>query len=307
MLKRLSSYTFALLGVFILISSCKKEYESIENIDDAKIQQYISTNKITATKNDKGIYTQIVSQGTGDLYQNTDSVLYRITIKSITAGTLYYADSQNGNASSLVAYTGSIVIPLQSLSISVPALREAILALRPGGVAKLLIPSNLAYGKNGYDVANVISIPSNEPLEVTITTLSDKSQSALDDKLIQAYIAKNKLTMTKDPSGVYYSIATRGVGSVVINKGTTISANYTARLLDGTVATSVTDGTYSGVTLVTSGQPAGWTKIIPMVTAGGKVRMIIPSTLAYGNSYSSAITGNAVLDYDVEILTAINQ
>ena len=307
MLKRLSSYTFALLAVFVLISSCKKEYESIEDIDDTEIQQYLSANKITATKDDKGIYTQIVSQGTGDTYKNTDSVLYHWSIKSITTGSVYYIDSQVANTASIVAYTNSITIPRQSITIDLPAFRAAILSLKPGGVAKLFVPSNRGYGKNGYDVADVISIPGNEPLEITISTLSDRSQSALDEKLIQAYIAKNKLTMTRDASGVYYSIATRGVGSVVINKGTTISANYIVRLLDGTVATSVTDGTFSGVTLATSGQPEGWLKVIPMVTAGGKVRMIIPSTLAYGNSYSSTITGNAVLDFDVEVLTAINQ
>ncbi|RZM27913.1 MAG: hypothetical protein EOO88_10970 [Pedobacter sp.] len=305
MLKRLSSYTFALLAVFVLISSCKKEYESIENIDDTKIQQYISANKITATKNDKGIYTQIVSQGTGDNYKNTDSVYYHWTIKSLTSGTLYYADSQNGNTAGIVAYTNSVTIPLQNVTIDVPAFRDAILALKPGGVAKLFVPSNRAYGKNGYDVAGVINVPGNEPLEITITTLTDKSQSTLDEKLILAFIAKNKLNMLRDPSGVYYTIITPGVGSVVINKGTTLSANYTIRLLDGTVAESVTNGSFTDATL--SGLIDGWKKIIPKITAGGKVRMLIPSGLAYGNSYSPSLTANAILDYDVEILTAVNQ
>ena len=305
MLKKLSLYTFALLSVIILISSCKKEYESIENIDDAKIQQYITANKITATKNDKGIYTQIVSQGTGDLYKNTDSVLYRLTVKSVNNGTVYYTGSANGNFANIVAYTESFIIPLQNTALSLPAFREALLTLKPGGVFKLFVPSNLAYGKNGIEVANVISIPSNEPLEISVTTLADKSQAALDDRLIQAFIAKNNLTMTKDPSGVYYNIVTRGVGSVIINKGTTFSANYVARLLDGSVAQSITDGTFTSQTL--SGLIVGWQKIIPKLTAGGKVRMLIPSGLAYGDSYSATLPGNAILDYDVEILTAVNQ
>ena len=305
MLKKLSLYTFALLSVIILISSCKKEYESIENIDDAKIQQYITANKITATKNDKGIYTQIVSQGTGDLYKNTDSVLYRLTVKSVNNGTVYYTGSVNGNFANIVAYTESFIIPLQNTALSLPAFREALLTLKPGGVFKLFVPSNLAYGKNGIEVADVISIPSNEPLEISITTLADKSQAALDDRLIQAFIAKNNLTMTKDPSGIYYNIVTRGVGSVIINKGTTFSANYVIRLLDGNVAQSITDGTFTSQVL--EGKIIGWQKIIPKLTAGGKVRMLIPSELAYGDSYSATLPGNAILDYDVEILTAVNQ
>jgi FKBP-type peptidyl-prolyl cis-trans isomerase FkpA len=46
MLKKITSYTFLLVGL-ILLNSCKKEYESIQSIDDTKIKDYISSNNIT--------------------------------------------------------------------------------------------------------------------------------------------------------------------------------------------------------------------------------------------------------------------
>ncbi len=39
MLNRISSYTLVVLGLIIL-NSCKKEYETVQSIDDRKIEEY---------------------------------------------------------------------------------------------------------------------------------------------------------------------------------------------------------------------------------------------------------------------------
>jgi FKBP-type peptidyl-prolyl cis-trans isomerase FkpA len=290
MIKKLSSYTFALLGLILLFSACKKEYESIQNTDDAKLQQYISSNHLQVTKDSTGFYYQTITPGIGDNFTDKDSVLYNVVVKSVTNGTEYYnTAAYSANFGTLVGYTGTFVTQ------SIPAIRTAILATKPGGTTIVLLPSYLAFGKNGLKNINV---PSNEPVQLTITTYREKSQSALDNRIIQEFITRNSLTAMKDSSGVYYNISVAGTGSDVINKSSTIKAKYTGRLLSGTVFDSSTDGTF---TTLVSGVIPGWGKVLPKLTKGSKVRMFIPSRLGYGTAANGSIPANSVLDFDLEV------
>jgi FKBP-type peptidyl-prolyl cis-trans isomerase FkpA len=290
MIKKLSTYTFALLGMILLFSACKKEYESIQSTDDAKLKQYISSNHLQVVADSTGFYYSVVTPGTGANFIDKDSVLYNVVVKSITNGTEYYnTATYSANFGTLVGYTGTFVTQ------TIPAIRTAILALKPGGTAKVLLPSYLAFGKNGLSNINV---PSNEPVELTIVTYPERTQAALDNKRIQDFITRNSLTMTKDSSGVYYNILAPGTGTEVINKSSTIKAKYTGRLLSGTVFDSSTDGTF---TSSLSSLIQGWQKVVPKVKDGGKLRMLIPSGLGYGTTASGTIPANSVLDFDLEV------
>jgi FKBP-type peptidyl-prolyl cis-trans isomerase FkpA len=290
MIKKLSAYTFALLGLIILFSACKKDYESIQSTDDAKLKQYISSNHLEVTADSTGFYYAVVTPGTGAKFTDKDSVLYNVLVKSITNGTEYYnTATYSANFGTLVGYTGTFVTQ------SIPAIRTAILALSRGGTAKVLLPSYLAFGKNGLTNINV---PSNEPVELTITTYPERTQMALDNRLIKEFLTRNSLTATKDSSGVYYNISTPGTGTDVINRSSTIKAKYTGRLLNGTVFDSSTDGTF---TSVLGNLIQGWQKVLPKIKKGGKVRMFIPSGLGYGTAASGTIPANSVLDFDMEV------
>ncbi|MDB5020823.1 MAG: hypothetical protein JWQ28_1950 [Pedobacter sp.] len=290
MIKKLSTYTFALLALIVLFSACKKEYESIQNIDDVKLKQYISSNHLTVTKDSTGFYYAVVTPGTGANFIDKDSVLYNVVVKSITNGTVYYNTTTfSSNFGTLVGYSGTFVTQ------TIPAIRTAILAISPGGTAKVLLPSYLAFGKNGLSNINV---PSNEPVELTIVTYPERSQAALDNRLIQEFLTKNSLTATKDSSGVYYNILAPGTGTEVINKSSTIKAKYTGRLLNGTVFDSSTDGTFSQPL---GGLIPGWQKVVPKIRKGGKLRMFIPSGLGYGSTASEKVPSNSILDFDLEV------
>jgi FKBP-type peptidyl-prolyl cis-trans isomerase FkpA len=290
MIKKLSTYTFALLAMIMLFSACKKQYESIQNTDDTKLQRYISSNHLQVTKDSTGYYYSVVTPGTGANFLDKDSVLYNVVVKSITNGTEYYnTATYAANFGTLVGYSGTFVTQ------SIPAIRTAILALKPGGTAKVLLPSYLAFGKNGLSNINV---PSNEPVELTIITYPERSQAALDNRIIQEFLTRNSLTASKDSSGVYYNISTPGTGTEVINRSSTIKAKYTGRLLNGTVFDSSTDGTF---TSSLGSLIPGWQKVVPKLKNGGKIRMLIPSGLGYGTSASGKIPANSVLDFDIEV------
>lgn len=297
MLKKLSAYTLALLGLTFIFSSCKKDYESIQSIDTQKISDYISANSLAGMVADSaktGYYYQIVTQGTtGNFLKNTDSILYDGVVKGMENQTTYFSTTATANLGTYVGYTN--YLGYNSVSYSIPAIREVMHKLKRGGTARILLPSYLAFGKNGAG-----SIPSNENIDLTITTYPDTTQAQLDDRLIQKFISSKGLSMVKDPSGVYYSISAAGSGTYPITSTATVEVSYTARLTDNTVVDSNTD-----LTIAINSAIKGWQTVIPgKLERGGKMRMLIPSALAYGTSGSgTAIPANAILDFDVEILS----
>lgn len=306
MLKKITSYTFLLVGL-ILLNSCKKEYESIQSIDDTKIKNYISSNNITDAVEDPdktGFYYQIKTQGTGELFKTTDSVLYSVSVKSLLNGTNYHTTSAISNLGTYVGYasTFSYVTTNGSVGIQLPSLRKVLQALKPGGIARILLPSYLAFGKNG---ATLLNVPSNENIEFTVTTYPEKSQRLLDDRRIREFLQSKGLTATKDPStGVYYSVIQAGTGTEVIDLTSTLKAKYTGRTFDGTSFDSNTDGTFSTTLLEVI---SGW-EVLTKFTKGAKVRLFIPSSEAYGTAGSSTgtIPPNACLDFDIEIVDVTN-
>ena len=296
MLKKITSYSVVLLGMIVVMSSCKKEYESIESTDQVKIADYLTKNNINATADPEGTgyYYQVLSQGTGSTtFSRTDSVLYAVSMKSLLNGTVYYTTPTNTNIGTRVGYTNSL------LGLNAPGIRKAILELKPGGTARVILPSHLAFGKNGNTSLN---IPSNEIIDVVITTYPETTQRSLDDRLIREFIAAKGLTATKVGSGVYYTVLTQGAGTAAIDMNSTIKAKYTGRYLDGTQFDSSTDGTFSFT--LTSLQ-ANW-DVLTKFTQGAKVRLFIPSSEAYGTAGSTGVLPNAILDFDIEIVEVTN-
>ncbi|WP_432711681.1 FKBP-type peptidyl-prolyl cis-trans isomerase [Pedobacter sp.] len=295
MLKKLTaSYALALFSFIVLLGSCTKDYEPIEASDETKLQQYIQSNKLTVEKDSTGFYYQVLKTGTGNNFTNKDSVLYHATIKSLLNGTTYYTDPANGNFGTYVGYANDFN------GYNIPAIRTAMLALKPGGSVRILLPSYLAFGRNGFATINV---PSNELIDLVITTMPEQKQSDLDDRLIREFItAKGITNAVKGPGGIYYVIIAPGDAASPINGGSTVTAKYTGRLLDGTVFDSSADGLSFSLT----GVIKGWTKTIPLINKGGKIRILVPSLEGYGTAGSSPIPGNAVLDFDIEVTAVSN-
>lgn len=291
MLKRLTaSYTLALLALIVVLGSCKKEYDSIRTTDDAQLKQYVQNSQLQFVADTSGFYYNVSNPATGDTFKNTDSVFYTVALKSLKNATVYFESPALGNLGTYVAYTNNF----NSL-INIPAIRTTMLALKLGGTGRILLPSYLAFGRNGY---SAYKIPSNELLELVVTTFPERSQAALDDTRIKAFIAAKNITgMVKHPSGVYYSIIKPGTGIDPINGGSNVTAIYEGRFLDG----KVFDASTTGVNFALNQVVPAWTKIVPLLRVGGKVRILAPSGQAYGTAGQNAIPPNTVLDFDIEV------
>jgi len=284
---------FSLLLATLLISACKKEYDSIETVDEAAIQAYLKANNLTGkmTRDSLGVYYQVLDAGSGSVIANRDSVLFTYEEKSITDATTFYSTSVNGNDGTYFGYMSGKFNG---------AWKTGLKGLKFGGKVRLLVPSRLAYGKNGNAGLNV---PSNAIIDTYITTSTYRKQWQWDDAKIQTYLASKNLTATKDASRVYYITTSPGTGTDAIDGSSTVVYKYTGRLLDGTVFDSSTDGTFS-VTL--TGVIEGWKSVVKKYTAGAKFRIFIPSDLAYGTASNGTIPPNAVLDFDIEIVSVTN-
>jgi len=283
--KNVIKYTFVVLGILVLFNSCKKEYESIQNIDDAKIQAYIKQNNIPAVKDPSGYYYQILDPGTGGPLLNKDSVFYNATVKSLT-GTVYYTPAAYTTEGDYLGY------------VTPTAYRNAMYAINRGGKVRVIVPSYLAFGKNGAGV-----VPPNEVITTDITVYNETTLWAVDDRTIREFLTAKGLTATKDPSRVYYNISQTGTGTVV-EPLSTLTIKYTGRLLNGTVFdqsidTALVQPLY---TLIT-----GWKKILVGKTKGTKLRIYVPSDLGYGKRTDMpGIPKNSILDFDIEIVDVTN-
>jgi len=289
----------------VLFSACQKEYESIETIDDAAIQAFVKASSVKYTKDTKGYYYSITNQGTGSAVKNSDSVFYSYKFKTLN-GQLLNQTSDFLILGNFLGYTDQFTIGGTNYLFT--PIREVLSKLNRGGTANLILPSNLAFGKNGLSAINV---GSNENILVELGIYTESKIHDINELEINNFIKANNLTAIKDPSRVRYIVTQQGTGATAINENSTVVYKYTGRLLNGTVFDSSTDGTFSstfaGITV------QGWKNIVPKFTAGAKFRMFIPSDLAYGQAGSQNLsTGvfiiprNAVLDFDIEIVSVTN-
>lgn len=128
------------------------------------------------------------------------------------------------------------------------------------------------------------------------------AQAVADDNAIKAYLAANtSITATKDASGIYYQIITPGTGANP-TLSSTVTVNYVGKLLDGS---QFDKG--NGTTYPLNGFIQGWQKGIPFLKPGGRMLLIVPSALAYGNSSPGAgIPANSVLVFTIDLLSFTN-
>lgn len=133
-----------------------------------------------------------------------------------------------------------------------------------------------------------------------------QAQNETDDKLLQEYFTKNSLNPTKTSSGLYYIMEKEGTGTNP-SRGQAVTVNYTGRTMDGKVFDSNTDPAMGHAqpftfTLGTREVIDGWDEGVALMKKGGKAKLFIPSSMAYGEmGREPMIPKNAILMFDVEV------
>lgn len=288
-MRKITTYIIALFSVLVIFSSCKKEYETTEDLDNSNIKAYKAAHSnLTFTDVDGYSYAITNAGVAGKDVVYADSVFYSYAFKSVT-GTVYNQTSDLMIPGSYLGYTDQFAVG--NAAYAFKPVREVLSKLKRGGKATLLLPSRMAFGKNG--LAN-FGIGSNETIVVELGLYTYEKKHEVDAYEIPTFISRNNLTFTTDAAtGIRYNVSAAGTGTVPIGDHSTLIVNYTGRYLDGTVFDAGT-----GASLRLDQLIKGWQLILPgKITAGGKIRIIIPSHLAYGVR---------PLDFDIEVTTVTN-
>ena len=118
-------------------------------------------------------------------------------------------------------------------------------------------------------------------------------------KFITGYLAKHKNAI-KTKSGLVYEMITEGKGKSPTATDT-VEVHYQGALIDGTVFDSSIERKQK-ISFPLNRVIPGWTEGLQKVKEGGKIKLIIPSDLAYGDAGSPPkIPGGATLVFEVEL------
>jgi FKBP-type peptidyl-prolyl cis-trans isomerase len=129
--------------------------------------------------------------------------------------------------------------------------------------------------------------------------IDSAAQTEKDKQQIFDSIAAGKLDTTGSINGVYYKILQEGSGDFV-NVNDTLTVNYKGSLMNGEIfdQTKEKPATFPLNRLI-----KGWQIGLTKCKKGGKMRLIIPSALAYSiRARAEKIPPNSILLFDIEVL-----
>lgn len=137
-------------------------------------------------------------------------------------------------------------------------------------------------------------------LSITLLILiapSCKKEDQLEKDIltIESYLAENNIEAIRHSSGLFYVIETAG-GTQKPGPNATVTVSYKGTFLNGNVFDQNQYVNFELPTLI-----EGWKIGIPLIGAGGKIKLFVPSTLAYGSSDRSGIPANSVLIFEITL------
>jgi FKBP-type peptidyl-prolyl cis-trans isomerase FkpA len=300
-----TTFTLLLFATIALVSCRKDNYgPTIKEYDEDQIKSYISTNGITGmTRDTSGMYYNIINPGTGPTIDYSDNISVVFSVRSVD-GKYISVDTISNHFQQFAGHITSIVNPI---GIGVQGVQSAIhnILKYRGGAMRLIVPSRLAYGTGGAGSGSSEltsgRIAGNQCLDYYIHVIDN--QAAYDNASIKRYLANNNLTsvMQYDPAGFWYQISEAGTGTVAITENSTIQMTYTATIFNGNIVDQYNNASnlqpFDVPDLIQGVQIA----LKKYATAGALLRIVMPSSLAYGKTGSGSVPPNSCFRFDVQV------
>jgi FKBP-type peptidyl-prolyl cis-trans isomerase FkpA len=122
---------------------------------------------------------------------------------------------------------------------------------------------------------------------------------ASEEAQMVAFAAAKGLSVTKHSSGIYYEIKNPGTGAApTVNS--MVAITYEGKLLNGNTFDKSVDPSKSKWKLADLIE--GWQIGLPLIKKGGEIKLIIPSSLAYGCNGAGSIPSNSVLYFEISLV-----
>ncbi len=124
--------------------------------------------------------------------------------------------------------------------------------------------------------------------------------AASESEQLSAFCNSHSINYTVDINGIYYQIIDQGSGASP-NINSLVTVAYTASTLDGNI---VEDNTGTPVISTLGDFIECWRIALPYIQKGGHIKLVTPSSLAYGCTgiKSKNIPPNAPLYYDIVLM-----
>jgi len=140
------------------------------------------------------------------------------------------------------------------------------------------------------------------PVVNLLSHIDSIEQLQLDNKLITQAITENKTDEKQEYNGIFYSMLKEGTGRQV-SVNDTVTVFYKGYLLkdnSGFDETKDKPATFPLKRLI-----AGWQIGVPLCKIGGKIKIVIPSALAYSiRTRAAKIPPNSILVFEIEVVDA---
>jgi FKBP-type peptidyl-prolyl cis-trans isomerase FkpA len=160
-------------------------------------------------------------------------------------------------------------------------------------VRKIIIPITLL----------LVMLSGQSCLKETTCNSKEPSAEALD---MQTFAANAGMTTTAHPSGLLYQIIDPGTGPGP-TASSKIAITYTGTLLNGTIfdQRSTPNNTATDPPWALGDLIEGWRIGIPLIGQGGHIKLIVPSSMAYGCTGYGSIPGNSILFFDIHLVQVL--
>ena len=122
---------------------------------------------------------------------------------------------------------------------------------------------------------------------------------ASETAAMQALATNQGMTASTHSSGILYQVINPGSGFTPTSTSR-IFVKYTGKLADGSIFDAQTDHTLTGWVL--GGLIAGWQIGIPLIQKGGTIKLVVPSSMAYGCSSIGNVRSNSILYFEIELV-----
>jgi peptidylprolyl isomerase len=244
--------------------------------------------------------------------------LYKVsvdTVKAMTGDYIYVDMRYLTEADSLLFDTRSN--PGQKVRFQLPPsdfqgdIYEGIRMMSPGDSAVFLINSDSLFTKTFKMQKRPDFIDSNSVVKFYIVLHSSeslKTMQAKESETVRKYLESNGINEQPLSSGLYFVETVTGTGNK-IDSGSVVKLHFTLSLASGDpVFSSYERGEPLQMTYGKPFDTPGLDQGIALMKKGGKAKLIVPSTLAFGSAgRGSVIPPFTALVYDVEVVDVMSK
>ena len=217
---------------------------------------------------------------------------------SVVSGSLDKSDEMAKIAYAMGANSGLF------LARNLPEFKNWAMDIDPELIKKGFLDSIENKSEMNEDEIKTVLTAFQEQIKVKLAEI-EKQQAAVSAEANKLYLDANaqKEGVKTTKSGLQYRIISEGKGVNPLETDT-VKVHYRGSLISG----QEFDSSYARnkpAEFALSGVISGWTEGLQLIKEGGKIELVLPPEMGYGNRPLDSIPANSILVFEVELLEII--